>query len=156
MVELKIGDKAPDFSLVEEEDDISLISLKGKWVVLYFYPKDDTPGCTIEANDFTKLIKEFEKLVCRVLGVSPDNVESHCNFIEKHKLKIDLLCDPDHKVMDKYAVWREKNMYGRKYFGVYRSTFLIDPTGKIAYTWYGVKAEGHAQEVLNKLKELKK
>ena len=157
MTELKTGEKAPDFSLKNQDDKfVSLSNFKGKWIVLYFYPKDDTPGCTIEANDFTKFVKDFEKLNAAIIGVRPDSVNSHCKFIEKYKLKINLLSDPDHTALNKYDVWREKNMYGKKYFGVYRSTFLIDTNGKISTVWYGVKTEGHAEEVKKKLKELQK
>ena len=151
----KIGNKAPAFTLPDQNDvNVALDDLAGRWVVLYFYPKDDTPGCTKEACEFTSHLKQFEKLDARVLGVSPDSAESHQKFIRKHKLKIDLLSDSDHKTLDRYAAWGEKSMYGRTYEGVIRSTVLIDPAGKIAHHWAKVKPAGHAGEVREKLAEL--
>jgi len=152
---IKIGNKAPAFTLVDQNGaKVSLKSLSGRWTVLYFYPKDDTPGCTKEACEFTSHLKQFEKLDARVFGVSPDSAESHQKFIRKHKLKIDLLSDPDHKMLDRYAAWGEKSMYGRTYEGVIRSTVLIDPAGKIAHHWPKVKPAGHAEAVREKLAEL--
>ncbi len=156
MSELKTGQSATDFSLPDQNSKlISLKDFKSKWLVLYFYPKDNTPGCTIEAIDFTKYLKDFEKLGAVVLGISPDSPESHCKFIEKQNLKITLLSDPEHKVLEKYGVWKLKSMYGNQYWGVHRSTFLIDPQGKIVHVWYGVKPVGHVEEVKKKLEELK-
>ncbi len=155
MSELKTDQSAPDFTLPDQSSKpVSLKDFKSKWFVIYFYPKDNTPGCTIEAIDFTKYLKEFQKLGAVVLGVSPDSTESHCKFIEIQGLKIILLSDPEHKVLEKYGVWKLKSMYGKQYWGVYRSTFLINPEGKIAHVWYGVKPIGHAEEVLKKVKEL--
>lgn len=153
---LVIGDKAPAFSLINQDDEtVKLADLKGSWVVLYFYPKDDTPGCTTQACDFTAGLKGFEKLEAVVLGCSADSTESHRKFIAKHKLKISLLSDPDHAVMEKYGSWGEKNMYGKKSMGVIRSTFLIDPNGKLAHIWPKVSAAGHAEKVREKLTELR-
>jgi peroxiredoxin Q/BCP len=152
---IDIGKRAPAFTLPDQDDEkVRLGDLKGEWVVLYFYPRDDTPGCTIEANDFTKGLKAFEKLGARVFGCSGDSTESHRKFIAKRKLKISLLSDADHKVMEKYGAWGEKNMYGRKTMGVIRSTVLIDPAGKVAHHWPKVQAKGHAEKVKEKLAEL--
>jgi peroxiredoxin Q/BCP len=153
---LTVGKKAPDFTLENQDDQkVKLSDLLGRWVVLYFYPKDDTPGCTIEACDFTQGIKKFEGLEATVLGCSPDSTESHRKFIAKHKLKISLLADPEKKVIEKYGAWGEKNMYGKKMMGVIRSTVLIDPQGKVAKHWPKVKADGHAEEVRATLVELR-
>ncbi len=152
---IKIGARAPACTLLDQDDKkVSLKGLSGKWVVLYFYPKDDTSGCTKEACEFTNNLKEFEKLGACVLGVSPDPPQRHRKFIAKYELKIDLLSDPDHKVMARYGAWGEKSMYGRTYEGVIRSTFLIDPDGKIAFCWPKVRAAGHADKVRAKLAEL--
>jgi len=152
---LKTGNKAPVFTLENQDGNkMKLSDYAGQWLVLYFYPKDNTSGCTREACDFTDNLKGFEKINTTVLGVSPDSVKSHQNFIKKHFLKIDLLSDPDHKALEKYGVWQEKSMYGRKYFGVVRSTFLIDPNGKIAHLWEKVKVAGHVEDILDKLAEL--
>ncbi|MFZ5980522.1 MAG: thioredoxin-dependent thiol peroxidase [Candidatus Zixiibacteriota bacterium] len=153
---LKTGAKAPAFTLENQTGQkVKLSDYAGQWLVLYFYPRDNTSGCTREACDFTDNLKAFEKINAVVLGVSPDSVKSHLNFIEKQALKIDLLSDPNHKVLEKYGVWQEKSMYGRKYFGVVRSTFLIDPHGKIAHKWEKVKVAGHVEEILTRLAELK-
>jgi peroxiredoxin Q/BCP len=153
---LQVGDKAPDFCLVNQDsEEVCLRDLQGSWVVLYFYPKDNTPGCTTEALDFTALKSEFEKEGATILGVSPDSVKKHQNFIAKKELGITLLSDEDKEVLKKYGVWQLKKNFGKEYMGVVRSTFLIDPDGKIAYIWPKVKVKGHAQEVLEKLKELK-
>lgn len=152
---IKIGAKAPTFNLVNQsEQKITLKDFSGRWLVLYFYPKDDTPGCTKEACEFTSHLKEFEKLDACVVGVSPDLPQKHQKFIAKHKLKFDLLSDPDHKTLARYGAWGEKSMYGRKYEGVIRSTFLVDPNGKIAFHWPKVKPAGHADEVRTKLADL--
>ena len=127
------GSKAPAFSLpASDGTTVKLSALKGGAVVLYFYPKDDTEGCTLEAQEFRDLDKEFTRAKTKVLGVSPDSVESHCKFIKKQKLSFTLLADTGHAIADKYGVWGEKSMYGRKYMGVFRTTFLIDKAGKIA------------------------
>jgi peroxiredoxin Q/BCP len=153
---LEIGNKAPDFCLPNQDsEEVCLRDLQGSWVVLYFYPKDNTPGCTTEALDFTALKSEFEKLGATILGISPDSIKRHCNFIEKKNLKITLLSDEEKEVAQKYGVWQLKKMYGKEYMGIVRSTFLINQDGEIAYIWPKVKVKGHAQEVLEKLKELK-
>jgi peroxiredoxin Q/BCP len=153
---ITVGKKAPDFSLKDQDDKTTKLSeYKGKWVVLYFYPKDDTPGCTVEACDFTAGLKDFEKLDAVVLGCSPDAPETHRKFIAKYKLKIRLLSDPEHAALEKYGAWGEKNMYGKISMGVIRSTAIIDPDGKVARHWPKVRAEGHADEVRAALKELR-
>lgn len=154
MTALTVGKKAPAFTLKDEQgNNVKLSDYAGQWVVLYFYPKDDTPGCTTEACEFTKGLAAFEKLDAVVLGCSPDAPEKHQKFIEKYKLKIKLLSDPDHKVMQKYGAWGEKNMYGKITLGVIRSTALIDPDGKVAHHWVKVKAAGHADAVRASLAE---
>ncbi|MEW5925575.1 MAG: thioredoxin-dependent thiol peroxidase [Candidatus Zixiibacteriota bacterium] len=151
----RIGTKAPAFSLPNQDGKIVKLSdFAGKWAVLYFYPKDDTPGCTTEACEFTGGLKSFEKLNAVVFGVSPDSATSHQKFIEKQNLKITLLSDSDRKVMTRYGAFGTKQMYGKEVQGVIRSTFLIDPKGKIAYAWPNVKAAGHADKVREKLAEL--
>ncbi len=149
MAELGVGNKAPEIDL--EADDgsrFSLAALRGSKVVVYFYPKDDTPGCTVEAIDFTKAAPAFAKAGTRVVGISPDTTASHCKFRDKHGLGITLAADPDRKAIGAYGVWVEKSMYGRKYMGVERSTFLIGPDGRLAREWRKVKVPGHVQEVL--------
>ena len=152
---LEIGQKAPEFCLKNQDEvEICLKDLKGKWIVLYFYPKDNTPGCTTEACDFTNELEEFEKLDAIILGVSPDSCESHRKFIEKKNLKITLLCDEDKNVLKEYGAWGIKKMYGKEYEGVIRSTFLIDPDGNIAYIWPKVRVKGHVEKVKETLKKL--
>jgi peroxiredoxin Q/BCP len=152
---IEVGKKAPPFKLPDQDGKtVTLDEYAGRWVVLYFYPKDDTPGCTIEACDFTQGLKGFEKLSAVVLGCSADSPESHRKFIAKYDLKIRLLSDADHKVMEKYAAWGEKNMYGKISMGVIRSTVIVDPTGKVAHHWKKVQAKGHAEKVAEKLREL--
>lgn len=153
---VEVGKEAPEFCLPDENGEkVCLKDLRGKWVVLYFYPKDNTPGCTKEAEDFTELLPEFEKLGTVVLGVSPDSVESHRKFKEKKNLKVKLLSDENKEVLNAYGVWQKKKMYGREYYGVVRTTYLIDPEGKVAHVWKRVKVKGHAETVLNKIKELR-
>lgn len=155
MDKLEVGKKAPSFSLQDENGSkVSLADLAGQWVVLYFYPKDDTPGCTVEACEFTSGLPKFDKLDAVVLGCSRDTPETHRKFIAKHKLKIRLLSDPEHAVMEKYGAWGEKNNYGKKTMGVIRSTVLIDPAGRVAHHWATVKAAGHAEQVRAKLADL--
>ena len=125
----------------------------GKWVVLYFYPKDNTSGCTREAKEFTEMKEEFEKLGAVIIGVSKDSPKSHAKFIEKHNLGILLLSDENHEVIEKYGAWGKKKNYGREYYGTVRSTFLIDPSGKIIKEWKKVRVAGHVEKVLNTLKE---
>jgi peroxiredoxin Q/BCP len=156
-MKLEIGQLAPLFLAKSDEgNEIGLAELKGKNVVLYFYPKDDTPGCTIEAQDFTKKITEFEKLDCIVLGVSKDSAKSHCKFIEKYNLAFNLLVDESAEICQNYGVIKEKSMFGKKYLGIDRCTFLIDKMGKIAHIWKSVKVNGHVEEVLKELAKLSK
>ena len=152
------GKKAPDFTLPDASGKpISLGDYLGKkHVVLYFYPKDMTPGCTDESCQFRDLNEDIRKRGAVVLGVSPDSPKSHAKFIEKERLNFPLLADEDKKVCQAYGVWTEKSMYGRKYMGVERSTFLIDKEGRIARPWRKVKVPGHAQEVIEALDSLKK
>ncbi len=155
MTELNIGDKAPEFCLPDaEKGQVYLKDHRGKWVVLYFYPKDNTKGCTMEALEFTAAEDDFNARGAIVLGVSPDSPESHTKFIEKHGLGITLLSDTEKEILTGYGVWQKKKMYGREYMRVVRSTFLIDPEGKIAYIWPKVKVAGHADAVMEKLVEL--
>lgn len=152
---IEVGKKAPAFKLQDQDEKTAtLAEYAGQWVVLYFYPRDDTPGCTVEACDFTKGIKGFEKLEAVVLGCSADSPASHRKFIEKFKLKLRLLSDPEHALMSKCGAWGEKVMYGKKVVGVIRSTVLIDPAGKVAHHWAKVKSAGHAEKVREKLAEL--
>ena len=147
---LKIGDKAPDFTLKSDQDeDVSLKDFLGKSdVVLYFYPKDNTPGCTKEACSFRDNIQPIQAKNAVVLGISPDSVKSHQSFINKQNLNFTLLSDPDHKVADAYGAWGEKSMYGKKYMGILRTTFVIGKDGNIKNVFEKVKPEGHAEEVL--------
>jgi peroxiredoxin Q/BCP len=147
--------KAPEFCLPnQDETEICLRDLSGKWVVLYFYPKDNTPGCTTEACDFTNELEEFEELDAVILGASPDSPKKHRNFIEKKDLKITLLSDEDKNVLKAYGAWGLKKNYGREYEGVIRSTFIINPDGEIAHEWRNVRVKGHVEKVKEKLKEL--
>jgi thioredoxin-dependent peroxiredoxin len=153
---VKAGDKAPDFSLTDQDDKAArLQDYKGKWVVLYFYPKDDTPGCTTEACEFTAAVEDLGVLDAAVLGVSPDSPASHRKFAAKHGLKVRLLSDPQHQVLEMFGAWQEKSMYGKKYMGVKRSTFLIDPQGKVAFVWPEVSVKDHVEAVRQKLTELR-
>lgn len=153
---VEVGKKAPGFQLRNQDDEpVSLNDLAGKWVVLYFYPKDDTPGCITEACEFTTEIKPFEDLDAVVIGVSPDSPASHREFIAKHRLKVTLLSDAEHQIMEKYGAWGRKRTYGKETVGVIRGTVLIDPAGNVAYHWPKVKAEGHAEAVRKHLEELR-
>ncbi len=155
MPELSEGDPAPDFCLPDQDGrEVCLRDLRGRWIVLYFYPKDNTKGCTQEARDFTQLLDRFEELGAVVLGVSPDSVRSHKRFQERHDLKVRLLSDPEREIIRTYGAWGKKRMAGREYFGVIRSTFLIDPEGRIRRIWSKVKVRGHAEEVLETLRSL--
>lgn len=146
------GRKAPDFETVDQDGKtISLKSLKGKRVVLYFYPKDDTPGCTREACAFRDGFADFRKRKVEVLGVSVDDEKSHKKFAEKYKLPFRLLSDPEKKIVKAYGVWGEKSLYGRKYMGTHRVTYLIDEKGKIAAVWPKVKPDAHAREILDSI-----
>jgi len=154
---LNTKDKAPDFTLQDENgNEISLKSLRGKVVVLYFYPRADTPGCTIEACEFRDTYKQMQKTGAVLLGVSPDTPKAQKKFQDKFKLPFSLLADADKKVADSFGVLQEKNMYGKKVMGIVRSTFIIGPDGKIQHIFPKVKAEGHAQQVLDYLKTSKK
>jgi len=149
------GAKAPAFTLkADDGSKVKMSELKGQPVVIYFYPKDDTPGCTKEACAFRDHSGELTKLGATVFGVSPDSVESHVKFKQKYKLNFPLLADEDHEVAEKFGAWREKNMYGKKSMGIQRSTFLIDATGKVAKVWKKVSVDGHDQQVIDALKEL--
>jgi thioredoxin-dependent peroxiredoxin len=153
--ELNIGDAAPDFSLpTDGGGKAHLADFANQTVVLYFYPKDDTSGCTSEAIAFSGLKDKFKAAGAMVIGVSPDSAASHDKFKAKHKLAVSLAADPERSAIDAYGVWKEKSMYGRKYFGVERSTFLIDREGRIAKIWRKVKVPGHADEVLAAAKAL--
>ena len=149
------GDSAPMFTLPDSyKNEKGPGDFIGKWIVLYFYPKDNTSGCTLEAVDFTALKDEFNKLGCEIIGISPDSCSSHEKFIIKHDLGITLLSDTEKKVLEKYGVWQLKKMYGREYHGVVRTTYLIDTAGRVAEVWDRVKVKGHAQEVLETLRTL--
>lgn len=151
---LEPQEKAPEFCTTNQNGDkVTLKNFKGKIIILYFYPKDMTKGCSIEANDFSALIAEFETLNAVILGISPDNVESHQKFIAKEKLTIDLLCDENHKIAESYGAWGLKKNYGKEYEGIIRSTFIIK-NGVILKAFYNVKATNHAQKVLESLKSL--
>ena len=155
-VELKVGDVAPDFCLPDKDKkEVCLKEYLGKNVILYFYPADNTPGCTTEALGFTGILPELEKLDALVIGVSPDSPESHGKFIEKKKLKVTLLSDEDKEVLKKYGAWGLKKFRGKTYMGVIRSTFLLNSKGKITHIWPKVSVKGHAEEVKSKLVELK-
>lgn len=152
---MKEGQLCPSFEAKEEAGNVvSTANLKGANFVLYFYPKDDTPGCTIEANEFNKLKPEFEKLNCKLFGVSKDTAKSHLAFKEKYCLEFPLLLDEEGKLCEMFDVIKEKSMFGKKYMGISRDTFLIDSTGKVVKIWRNVSANGHAMEVLNELKKI--
>ena len=148
---------APPFKLPStNKKEFSLKDSLGNFVVLYFYPKDDTPGCTIETNDFNKLLPKFKKLNCEILGISKDNLKSHDKFRDKYKIKFDLLADEEIKVLKKYKVWAKKKFMGREFMGIVRTTFLIDKKGKIIKIWNNVKVKDHAKEVLETLQNIVK
>lgn len=149
MAELEIGDVAPEFDLPGPQGaSVRLSSLRGKVVALYFYPKDDTTGCTQEAIDFSRLKGQFEEAGAVVVGISPDSPKRHANFARKYGLTVTLASDPLHDALQRYGVWGEKTMFGRKYMGVVRTTYLIGRDGRIVRVWKKVKVEGHAEEVL--------
>ena len=153
MSDLKIGDNAPDFNLESDGGDtVKLKDLKGQSVVLYFYPRDDTPGCTKEAIQFSELKEEFEAHNCAIIGISKDTAKKHDKFIAKHNLKVRLGADVEGDVVEKYGVWVEKNMYGKKYMGIERATFLIGPDQKIQHIWRKVRVKGHVDAVLEEVK----
>ncbi len=156
MAKVKAGDRAPQFTLLDEKGNkVALKDFKGeKAVVLYFYPKDMTSGCTTEAQDFRAAKAKFTRAGAVVFGVSPDSAESHQKFCKKEKLNFPLLVDEDHAVASKYGCWKKKSMYGRSYYGIERTTFVISKSGRIARVWAKVKVAGHADEVLTAVKEL--
>jgi thioredoxin-dependent peroxiredoxin len=146
---------APNFTAKNQDDrTVTLADFANKWLVLYFYPKDNTPGCTTEAIDFSQLLPDFQKLGAVVVGVSPDSIKSHCNFTRKKNLTIELLSDDDRQIAEAYAVWKLKKFMGKEYMGVIRSTFLISPAAEIVHCWTNVKVKEHAKTVLEKLAEL--
>tara|TARA_Y200000002_G_scaffold253217_1_gene209775 strand:- start:32 stop:499 length:468 start_codon:yes stop_codon:yes gene_type:complete len=152
---IKENTKAPNFNLPSTTaKKFSLKDSIGKYLVLYFYPKDDTPGCTLETNEFNKLLFKFKKLECDVYGISKDSLKSHEKFKEKYKIKFDLLADEELKVLKQYKVWQKKKFMGREFMGVVRTTYLIDKKGQILKVWKNVKAKDHAQEVLETLKNI--
>jgi peroxiredoxin Q/BCP len=152
---LKNNSKAPNFILPStSKDKYSLKDSIGKYIVIYFYPTDDTPGCTIETNDFNKMLSKFKKLDCEIYGISKDSLKSHDKFKDKYKIKFDLLSDEDLKVLKKYKVWGKKKFMGREYMGINRTTFLIDKKGKIIKIWENVKVKDHAKEVFETLKSI--
>lgn len=157
MSQLKTGSKAPDFTLpADGGENVTLSAFKGQPVILYFYPKDDTSGCTKEACDFRDNMSALKKLKVQVIGISKDSVKKHDKFKEKYELNFPLVSDEDGKVCDKYGVWVEKSMYGKKYMGIERSTFLIDADGKIAHIWRKVSVTDHVTDIIKVLKEKKK
>ena len=152
---IEVGGKAPAFTLLADDaTKVRLADLQGTPVVLYFYPRDDTPGCTREACAFRDQKTALKKLGAQVFGVSPDDVASHAKFRDNYKLNFRLLADPDQKVAKKYGAWREKNMYGKKSMGIQRSTYLIDAKGKVARIWKRVRVDGHDEQVLEGLADL--
>ncbi len=152
---LKVGDKAPSFELPNQDGaTVTVKNFAGKHMVIYFYPKDDTPGCTTEAKDFTTLKDEFEAEDTIVIGVSKDSVEKHTKFIAKHELGVELLADEEGTLCEAFGVWVEKSMYGKKYMGIERATFLIDNQGVIREIWRKVKVKDHAKNVLEAAKAL--
>ena len=155
-MKLKINSKAPNFKLPSTDGSIFELNKIKKNIILYFYPKDDTPGCTIETNDFNKLLSKFKKLDCEIYGISKDSMKSHEKFKNKYKIKFDLLADEELKVLKKYKVWGKKKFMGREFMGIIRTTFLIDKKGKILKVWDNVKVKDHAKEVLKTLQDIVK
>jgi len=152
---LEVGNAVPEFCLPNQDDEeICLRDIKGRWIVLYFYPKDNTPGCTTEACDFTEAEPAFVDLNAMILGVSPDSTEKHRKFIEKKELKITLLADEEKKLCNTFGVWQLKKFMGKEYMGVVRSTFIIDPNGKVAAVWTKVRVKNHVADVKAKLEAL--
>jgi thioredoxin-dependent peroxiredoxin len=152
MARLDVGDRAPAFTLPDQDGaKVSLKDFAGRPVVVYFYPADDTPGCTKEACQFNDNLRAFTRADVSVVGISPDKADKHVRFRTKYGLKFPLLSDPEHKVMEKYGAWGEKTLYGKKTTGVIRSTFLIGPDGLVRRAWYNVRADGHADKVLQEI-----
>jgi thioredoxin-dependent peroxiredoxin len=146
---MKVGESAPAFTALDRTGkSISLQDFKDRSIVLYFYPKDNTPGCTTEAIDFTDKLPQFQALNTQVIGISPDSISSHGKFIDKHNLQITLLSDPEHQIAESYGVWQLKKFMGKEYMGIVRSTFLIDPTGIISQIWSNVRVKNHVDTVL--------
>jgi thioredoxin-dependent peroxiredoxin len=146
---MKIGQPAPDFNALDRHGkSMSLADFAGQWLVLYFYPKDNTPGCTTEAIEFTTQLPQFSELDTQVVGISPDSIASHLKFATKHKLEIILLSDPEHRIAEDYGVWQLKKFMGKEYMGIIRSTFTIDPSGQIDRIWSNVRVKNHVDEVL--------
>lgn len=153
---LEIGAKAPEFTTkIENGMELSLKDLLGSWVILYFYPKDDTSGCTKEACSFNESLASLTKIGAKVVGVSPDSSKSHDKFKTKYNLSFNLVSDEDHSISQSFGAWGEKSMYGRKYMGIFRSTFIIDPKGIIQYIFHKVNVNGHTEAVIKKIEELK-
>ena len=153
---LKEGSKAPSFNLTASTGEkVKLSDFSGQWLILYFYPKDNTPGCTTEANEFQAALPRFRRAGAAVVGVSKDSIESHCKFADKYKLKFPLLSDPEGTAIEKYGAWGEKNMYGKKITGILRTTVIVDPAGKVARVFPKVRVKGHVDAVLATLLELK-
>ncbi|MEJ2240938.1 MAG: peroxiredoxin [Candidatus Bathyarchaeota archaeon] len=147
--------KAPDFCLFNQKNEMTCLKdFRNKWIILYFYPKDNSKGCTLEAIEFTNNLQTLYELDAIILGVSPDSIKSHQNFAQKHNLKIILLSDPEHKIIEKYGAWQLKKMYGREYMGVIRSTFIINPEGKIEKEWKKVRVKNHVEKVKQELMKL--
>lgn len=152
MAELNIGDVAPAFCLKDKDgNEVCLDDFKGRHIVLYFYPKDGSKGCTQQAKDFNEAKKQFDQMNVEIVGISPDPPSSHAKFVEKNSLDIRLLSDEDSKVSEAYGVWQKKSMYGKEFMGVVRSTFIIGPDGKMEEVWYKVKVPGHVDMVLAKV-----
>lgn len=152
---VEIGSAAPDFALATDKGEIRLADYRNSWLVLYFYPKDNTSGCTKEACDFRDRMELIARHGAALVGVSPDSSASHTRFAEKHSLPFVLASDPQHSAAESYGAWGEKSMYGKKYFGIVRSTFIIGPDGIVRAAWRKVSVTGHADEVISRLEELK-
>lgn len=150
-----VGEKAPSFCLQDkEEKQVCMEDFKNKWIVLYFYPKDNTSGCTLEAIDFSSKLNMFTKNNAVIIGVSPDSPNSHKKFVEKHELRVLLLSDPEKRVLKQYGVWQLKKLYGREYYGVVRTTYIIDPKGIVRHVFKRVRVKGHVEKVLSELRKL--
>jgi thioredoxin-dependent peroxiredoxin len=151
---MKVGAAAPKFTAQNRDGkNISLQDFNDRWIVLYFYPKDNTPGCTTEAIEFSTKFAEFQALNAQIIGISPDSIASHGKFITKYNLEILLLSDPEHQIAEQYEVWQLKKFMGKEYMGIVRSTFLIDPIGNIAHIWSNVRVKGHVDNVLTQLNQ---